>query len=226
MKVKSRETRVFIVGWNRLVLNMFRAHGFALATAVEEADLVVFTGGEDVHPKWYGQARYERTYCNESRDYLEILTANLAAKKGIPMAGICRGAQLLNIIGGGSMYQHVNHHVLSSKGHQVVDLIDGFTFQATSTHHQMMKPANHAMVLGVAAESSYRLELDKVGKTIEEYATLEKTGKFQDDVEVVMYYDPLALCFQPHPEYSGCPPCTTAFFQYLDDYVLASGSKK
>lgn len=55
------------------------------------ADLVVFTGGEDVSPDMYGEPHNPTTGCNLQRDRYEQLEFNEALQRKIPMIGICRG---------------------------------------------------------------------------------------------------------------------------------------
>ncbi len=68
--------------------------------------LVCFTGGSDVSPELYGHRNLE-SGCNKARDEKEVLIFEMAKKHGIPMTGICRGSQFLNVMCGGTMVQHL-----------------------------------------------------------------------------------------------------------------------
>lgn len=57
----------------------------------EEADLVIFTGGEDVDPSLYNEPRHPRTSSNITRDIREKDIYEYCLDKKIPMLGICRG---------------------------------------------------------------------------------------------------------------------------------------
>jgi putative glutamine amidotransferase len=79
-----------------------------IAAAVSRLDGLVLTGGGDIDPARYGASPHPRTAgvsAARDRAELELLTAALAA--GLPVLGICRGLQLLNVARGGTLHQHV-----------------------------------------------------------------------------------------------------------------------
>lgn len=110
-------------------------------------ELVCFTGGEDVSPSLYGHKNLE-SGCSRARDEQEVLIFEQAKKCEIPMTGICRGSQFLNVMCGGTMIQHlkVNH---GGDRHQC-ETIDGKKFQVTSSHHQMSVPSSEGAVVAYA----------------------------------------------------------------------------
>ena len=109
--------------------------------------LVAFTGGEDVSPKLYGHKNLESGN-SERRDAKEVPIFEQAKKHGIPMTGICRGSQFLNVMCGGSMVQHLK----ASHGgaRHLCQTIEGRTFNVTSSHHQMSVPGPGCEVLAWA----------------------------------------------------------------------------
>jgi putative glutamine amidotransferase len=68
---------------------------------------LLFTGGEDVHPKHYGRANYVDQFrlddLDEKRDEFELKVLAVARKKRIPLLGICRGMQIANVFLGGTL---------------------------------------------------------------------------------------------------------------------------
>lgn len=69
-------------------------------------DGLLLAGGEDVHPSAYGAAPHPRLeQTNRQRDNAELWLARRALADGMPLFGICRGIQLLNVAMGGTLYQ-------------------------------------------------------------------------------------------------------------------------
>lgn len=82
-----------------------------LPNKISSVDLIIFTGGEDIHPKnYYQKVKYSENFYsfNHQRDEieLEILEKNHKTK---PIFGICRGIQLINVYFGGTLFQHLPH---------------------------------------------------------------------------------------------------------------------
>jgi len=199
--------KVLIVGGTPAYLAMFVAIGFDLTDSMEEADLVQFTGGEDVTPSLYDQPTYNRTYNNPFRDEKEQKLYAIAKSLGKKCAGICRGGQFLNVMNGGSIYQDVSDHAIGGT-HSVVDVDSGMEWQVTSTHHQMMIAGDEGNVLALAHICTNRV-------AFEEGSFITKEGLCpHGDVEAVMYED--VLCFQPHPEFGGAQECLSLYVNYLN----------
>jgi gamma-glutamyl-gamma-aminobutyrate hydrolase PuuD len=71
-------------------------------------DGVVFAGGADIDPDAYGAERHpETTETRPERDRFEWRLAEEALARGVPFLGICRGMQLLNVVRGGDLDQHL-----------------------------------------------------------------------------------------------------------------------
>jgi putative glutamine amidotransferase len=80
----------------------------ALADLLQFVDGIFLAGGHDVDPNEYGEEKKAYT-CNidKDRDRIELALVRIAHKKNIPLLGICRGMQVMNIALGGSLYQDV-----------------------------------------------------------------------------------------------------------------------
>jgi putative glutamine amidotransferase len=77
--------------------------------AMEAVDGLLLTGGGDVAPARYGaDAMPETDDVDEERDASEIAVVAAARRDGLPILGICRGAQLLNVAFGGTLHQHLS----------------------------------------------------------------------------------------------------------------------
>jgi GMP synthase-like glutamine amidotransferase len=182
-------------------------------------DLMLFTGGEDVTPSYYGESKGKFTGNSEKRDDIETTYMYQRSRMhGIPKLGICRGAQFLTVMSGGKLIQHVNGHGMS--GSHPLNMkhlgIDG-EFKITSTHHQMMFPYNlEKKDYEIIATSSYFLSntyLDGINQE-------KELPKDFEECEIVFYPNSNSLCIQGHPEYSNCPKdtiqeCLNLIEQYL-----------
>ena len=91
------------------------------APLLETIDGVILSGGgSDVAPHQYGQPRHPATAAEEpGRDDFELALARAAKQQDVPLLGICRGMQLLNVAYGGTLHQHLPD-VLDHDEHRVL----------------------------------------------------------------------------------------------------------
>ncbi|HEY6291854.1 MAG TPA: gamma-glutamyl-gamma-aminobutyrate hydrolase family protein [Terriglobia bacterium] len=72
----------------------------------DDFDGVLFAGGEDIDPPFYGEPKkYDNVQVNRARDDFERVLLNRSLDRRLPILGICRGAQLINVGFGGTLYQ-------------------------------------------------------------------------------------------------------------------------
>ena len=181
--------KVYVVGGGYAYERMFKQAGFALAASMQVADLLCFTGGADVSPELYGEENVG-SYCSPERDKYEEQVFDWAYAHDVPMVGICRGGQFLNVMNGGKMWQDVDNHAISGT-HKAMCKHWG-EIMVSSTHHQMMRAGGNGKVLVSAELATYKLSSRGF--------TQVKDGPLGDDCEVVYYKDTKSLCYQPHPE--------------------------
>lgn len=124
--------RVYVVG-SATHYAKFLPH--RLVDQMDDAELVIFTGGSDVSPKIYQQELGNFTSVDVERDLREIEVASAAIKKGLPIWGTCRGIQLGCAMSGGQLVQHMNHPSVHN-----ITLYDGTTIAVNSLHHQLQHP--------------------------------------------------------------------------------------
>lgn len=71
-------------------------------------DALILTGGGDVSPEAYGGSDHPTLYMvDRERDSSELCLARLAVDVGLPILGICRGTQVLNVALGGTLVEHL-----------------------------------------------------------------------------------------------------------------------
>lgn len=187
-------------------------HTFTTNVAGGDYDIALFTGGADISPWLYGQRPHARTSMDMNRDLEEIRFFQSLPHIDLPKVGICRGGQLLNVLSGGSMWQHVDNHALAAKAGHWAETWEGDKISVTSTHHQMMRPRKDAVLL-MWTDKATRKEDDRVKVT-------DKDKGYEDtDCEAAFYYHTNALCFQPHPEFAPKnSPTREVFWKFIRDY--------
>lgn len=80
----------------------------ACDTLWRRLDGLVLTGGGDIAPARFGQATHPKTaLVSDDRDALELELVDRALRDDVPLFGICRGLQVLNVALGGSLHQHI-----------------------------------------------------------------------------------------------------------------------
>lgn len=111
-----------------------------------QLDGILFTGGVDVNPYRYGEITSpECGTISDARDEFELALYNEAQNRNIPIFGICRGIQLINVAAGGTLIQHipnhmnVTHEVRLVRDSMLYSIIGKETIITNSFHHQAVK---------------------------------------------------------------------------------------
>ena len=130
------------------------AKGVAKYLPDEDVDYdgLILCGGSDIHPRYYGEEINGSVDIDEERDRTEIAVVKKFLQTGKPILGICRGMQLLNVLLGGTLIQHIPqvkehradenyeliHEVMAQKG-SLFEQLYGERFCINSLHHQALK---------------------------------------------------------------------------------------
>lgn len=127
---------------------------------LDRIDGLLIPGGIDVDPAQYSAER--KSYCgagDNARDYTELYLVREAARRGIPVLGICRGMQVINVALGGTLYQDIAqerpgslkhdhfdegevirdrliHEVQISEGSRLRSILGNEVVMVNSLHHQ------------------------------------------------------------------------------------------
>jgi len=149
-----------------IVLNLYKLPLDSAIKQLRQCSGLLLTGGEDVQPDLYGKED-EITFCTETdpaRDTLELTLIRKALELKMPVFGICRGEQILNIALGGTLIIDIPDYLLQVSGqetpailHQSTDYLQCFhpvnilhhtilysivkcdTGTVTSNHHQAVE---------------------------------------------------------------------------------------
>ena len=178
------------------------------AKFLEFCDGVLFAGGDDVDPKHYGEEiAFDSVETTPLRDDFELALADLLKQTGKPILGICRGAQLINVAFGGSLYQHIDGHRQDERGavnlrnakveagsllHEIVGEDE---IKTNSFHHQAVKAVAPGFIASARADDG----------TVEAIEPAEKSERF-------------ILAVQWHPEYlfKHDAPAKKLFHTFVD----------
>jgi putative glutamine amidotransferase len=117
--------------------------------AVPDAfDALCLSGGEDIEPARYGAAADPKTETiDKARDALELGLIATARERDVPVLGICRGLQVINVAYGGSLLQHVDGHreangpiaphiAVAAPGSKLAAACGTAPFSVNARHHQ------------------------------------------------------------------------------------------
>lgn len=150
-------------------------------------------GGSDISPMIYQRHNVASYVSNYSlrRDVAEIELIERAVDLGLPVLGVCRGAQLCCALAGGILAQDVDNH----GNNHCITTSDGRVLTTSSVHHQMMYP--YGVEHELLAWTSRPLSGHYAGLTAEEAAVMRKRG----EPEVVWFPEKKFLAVQGHPEF-------------------------
>lgn len=90
----------------------------AIEETLDSLDGIVFTGGSDLDPSLYGEEAHPETFgVHRLRDDAELALLRAALERDMPVLGICRGIQVLNVALGGDLHQHLPE-LVGHEGHK------------------------------------------------------------------------------------------------------------
>jgi putative glutamine amidotransferase len=142
-----------------------------LSQYLDRLNGLVFTGGLDVPPESYGQPKHPQTQeCHPSRWANDRLLAELVLERPMPVLAICMGVQLLNVVYGGTLIQHLEtkvqhapqapgndslHSIVLEKDSLLYQILGRTELEVNSAHHQAVaKLAPGLRVVARAADGT------------------------------------------------------------------------
>ena len=142
---------------------------------IDMLDGILFTGGADINPLCYGEEPLkEINGIAPYRDKYELGLFKKAYEKCMPIFGVCRGSQLINVALGGKLYQDINRQIPDSFGHypkdtpedelyHSVNIVEGSRLKnilgeeklhINSFHHQAVKTLGSNLVVGALSSDN------------------------------------------------------------------------
>lgn len=167
---------------------------------INRCDGIVLSGGEDVHPKYYGHPEWMekkqelKLDVNEERDKFEMQVIDYAFKKKIPMLGICRGLQIANVYFKGTLIPDIKTENLKQHSKESDDdKIHALKVEQDSCLNGIILNASGNV------NSAHHQAADKIGQGLRVSARSE-----DGTVEAIEWSDPsnkpFLLLVQWHPE--------------------------
>jgi putative glutamine amidotransferase len=139
----------------------------AIAALLEHLDALVISGGPDLHPSAYGHTAHEQLGPTVPEiDAFELRLCTAARTQGVPLLGICRGLQVINVAAGGTLHQHLpdvvgdridhrqrdsghhrTHAVQLEAGSRLATLLGGEALRVNSFHHQAIDTLGTGLIV-------------------------------------------------------------------------------
>ncbi len=137
--------------------------------------LIIPGGDEDINPKFYGQEiASAKVKVNDERAAFELELAKKAANRNIPILGICNGMQVINVMMGGDLIQHIpdhpdyknssvnheqpvpkdapTHMIILKEGTIASSLAENTEIMVNSTHHQAVCKLGSGLIVSAQAK--------------------------------------------------------------------------
>jgi putative glutamine amidotransferase len=152
--------------------------------SLDSLDGLLLTGGTDVNPVHYGQGRLRESESpDDQRDELELRLVREALAADLPVLGICRGLQLLNVALDGTLIQHLGstdvhqqrpenanagkhssaHKIWVAPNTRLARIIGGGAHDVNSRHHQAVESIGQGLIVSAIASDGVIEAIEKPG---------------------------------------------------------------
>jgi len=130
-----------------------------LVQLLERLDGILLSGGGDVAPEFFGEMPHQAMgQVDSMRDRCELAILRLTQKSGVPVLGICRGVQMINVAYGGTLWQDLpaqysdsiahrqhergnigTHTITINRGSRLSEALQADSYAVNTFHHQAVK---------------------------------------------------------------------------------------
>ena len=167
---------------------------------IESLDGIVFSGGNDVDPSYWGAERHPATEVDKERDDSEIMLMRAALAADLPTLGVCRGMQVMAVVAGGSLHQHLPD-LIQHERHRAAAGTDPLAADASAygRHDIVTEPGSYAHELLGARNTVNSFH----HQAVDDPGTFTPVGWCPDDRVIEIIEDQsyaYALGVQWHPE--------------------------
>jgi len=193
------------------------------AVLLSKLDGVLLSGGGDIDPNYFGEEPLPGNgNIDPLRDSFELKLTRMAMELGMPLLGICRGMQMLNVAAGGSVWQDIHigidkplqhsqlaprwyatHHINLVKGSLLERILGRNTVRVNSFHHQIINNLGENLVVSALASDNVIEAFECSG--VESFA--------------------LGVQFHPENMYLHCPCILSIFSSFIEACTQYLSSK-
>jgi putative glutamine amidotransferase len=167
---------------------------------IESLDGIVFTGGGDIDPAYWGAEPHPEIDIDVARDTAELMLMKAALAADLPTLGVCRGMQVMAVAAGGTLHQHLPD-VIGHDRHRASSGTDPLAVDASAygRHEVVTREGSsaHALLGGRLTVNSFHHQ------AVEDPGEFAAVGWCPDDQVIEIIEDPsraFALGVQWHPE--------------------------
>lgn len=146
---------------------------------LSKVDGLLVPGGADINPERYGERRHGAYGVNYTRDRSELCYLRAALDKDMPILGLCRGIQSINVASGGSLYQDIpsmikgclkhrggyHHNITVYKGTILAETIGSGKRYTNTWHHQCVKKTGRNIRVSARATDGVIEGIERTDKT-------------------------------------------------------------
>jgi putative glutamine amidotransferase len=185
--------------------------------ALELIDGLMLAGGADIDPGVYGQPAHAETVDTvPERDVFEIALVRAAIERELPVLGICRGMQLINVARGGTLEQHLPDRFGHGDHRRAIGSFDGadhdVSLSAGTLAARVVGAANHP------TKSHHHQGVDELGDGLR-VSALSTLDELPEAIELPE--KPFVLGVQWHPEADASSPVVGALVEAARAYARA-----
>lgn len=197
---KYDQPRILVVGGGQAASKVRRSGGDAVVTSYRDERIeqaakspnihgLLLNGGGDVDPTLYGAQKDGTVYGIDSmRDLVEMTALDGIRERGLPILGICRGAQIMNVHAGGTLHldigrdarakgwHHGDHLVEPVRGSRLAKAWRGAAKSVVSIHHQAVADVAPGMLVS-------GLSSDRIVEAIESVEGWELGVQFHPEMD-------------------------------------------
>jgi putative glutamine amidotransferase len=175
----------------------------SLAAVLDSVQGLILSGGPDIHPRRYGEEPLAGLgEIDETLDQMELLAVTLALRKNLPVLGICRGIQVLNVALGGTLYQDIasqvpesichtpkadkavnTHTVRIEPGSRLRRIFGKPEIWVNGKHHQALKALGAGLVVAARAKDGVIEAVELAGKRFAVGVQWHPEGTWRDDLQ-------------------------------------------